>query len=334
MHNKIRVLYIYREKRIGGFSIEKIFEYISQNLSKKIEKYRINTLSLNYFFFNFIYVLIKQKQINHLTGDINYLAILLNRKRTILTVHDIGHFEVSLSGIKKKIYSIFWWKLPLNHCTYITTVSSFTKGKLIEQFNINPEKIHVIYNPLWPNIPKPTYRIFNKNCPIILQIGSGKNKNAEKLIEAVIGINCKLIFVSNREIELKSELELNSINYVFHEYVSDEFLYTLYDECDIVFFASTYEGFGIPIIEAQYKEKVVITSNICSMPEVAGKGAHLVNPFDSMDIKNGILKVINKDQYRENLIKEGLKNIEKFNIETISKQYLNLYQKISGNYNF
>ena len=103
-----------------------------------------------------------------------------------------------------------------------------------------------------------------------------------------------------------------------------------YQSCDLVSFISTFEGFGMPIIEANSVERVVLTSNISSMPEVAGEAALLVDPFDIAAIRNGIQRIINDGQLREQLIQAGRKNKLRFQSGTIAQQYYNLYKKIAN----
>jgi glycosyltransferase involved in cell wall biosynthesis len=84
----------------------------------------------------------------------------------------------------------------------------------------------------------------------------------------------------------------------------------------------------MPILEAQATGRPVITSNLSSMPEVAGDGACLVNPYDVNSIKEGIQKVISDNHYRQQLITNGLKNVKRFNPKTVAGQYESLYKKL------
>jgi glycosyltransferase involved in cell wall biosynthesis len=105
-----------------------------------------------------------------------------------------------------------------------------------------------------------------------------------------------------------------------------------YENCDIVSFVSLYEGFGMPIMEANAIGRVVITGNITAMPEVAKNAALMVNPLDTEAIKNGILKLINDDNYRNQLIENGFKNVKRFDVKMITKQYLELYEEVYDNF--
>jgi glycosyltransferase involved in cell wall biosynthesis len=91
---------------------------------------------------------------------------------------------------------------------------------------------------------------------------------------------------------------------------------------------STYEGFGMPILEAQAVGRAVITSNIYSMPEVAGDAAVLVDPFDILEMKTGLERIINDDKFRNEMIQRGFQNIKRFDADRIAKQYFELYKKI------
>lgn len=95
-------------------------------------------------------------------------------------------------------------------------------------------------------------------------------------------------------------------------------------------FVSLYEGFGMPIIEAQATGRPVVTSNLGAMAEVAGRGAHLVDPEESGSIRQGVVKILEDGAYREQLVEKGLKNVKRFRAETVAGQYMALYSDISG----
>ena len=110
--------------------------------------------------------------------------------------------------------------------------------------------------------------------------------------------------------------------------IPDEEVVELYKQCDIVSFVSTFEGFGMPIIEANAIGRVVVTSNTSSMPEVAANAAEFVNPLDINSIRIGFFNVINDDAKREQLIQNGFHNIKRFDSQKIANEYFDLYRKI------
>jgi glycosyltransferase involved in cell wall biosynthesis len=106
-------------------------------------------------------------------------------------------------------------------------------------------------------------------------------------------------------------------------------MHNKYLNSDILVFASTYEGFGMPIIEAQACGVAVVTSNLSSMPEVGGKeSAVYVDPYDVLSIRNGVLKLMQEVSFREQVIARGFENVKRFDPATISNMYLELYRTI------
>ena len=128
---------------------------------------------------------------------------------------------------------------------------------------------------------------------------------------------------------LLKELESNRIVYKSNMDLTDEEMVEKYKQADIIAFVSTYEGFGMPIIEGNAVGRVVVTSNILSMPEVAGNAAHLVNPYDVKSIRSGILKVIEEDAYRAELIENGFGNRKRFESSSIANQYYEIYKGLA-----
>ena len=112
--------------------------------------------------------------------------------------------------------------------------------------------------------------------------------------------------------------------------LSSEEVVALYRECDLVTFVSTCEGFGLPIIEGNAVGRAVITSNLSSMPEVAGDAALLVDPFDVSAIRSAIQAVIDNRELREALIQKGVKNVERFSARTIANRYAELYREVAS----
>ncbi len=224
---------------------------------------------------------------------------------------------------------MIWFRLPIYRTAMITTVSESTKKKIVNYFHVPHHKIKVIPNPVF-NFFRFSPRAFNKVKPVILQIGTGDHKNLKGLIRAVKEIPCKIIIVGFPKKEEIEEMQRFRIDFEIKNNLSDEALYQQYVNCDLLYFASFYEGFGLPIIEANAVGRAVITSNILSMPEVAGKAAYFVDPADIAAIRQGILKIINDDYYRDILVKHGTENVKRFSLERISEKYLELYKLIAN----
>jgi glycosyltransferase involved in cell wall biosynthesis len=111
--------------------------------------------------------------------------------------------------------------------------------------------------------------------------------------------------------------------------LTDEELVEAYRRCDMVVFASLYEGFGLPILEAQAMGRPVITSNFGAMREAAGDGALLVDPYSVESIRDAVLRVKNEPLLREELVAKGLRNAERFRAEAIATTYADIYRNLA-----
>lgn len=260
----------------------------------------------------------------HITGHDHYL-LWYTFERTILTIHDIEALKRK-SGLKKWIFKKFWFDLPIKNAKVVTTISEFSKNE-ITSINNYKTPIEVIPNPLTLPIEFRA-KEFNADEPRILHIGVKANKNLPRLIEALSSIPCTLIIIGNPSQEIRDLLLTCSVVHEIKANISQQEIIKEYYLCDLLAFVSTYEGFGLPIIEAQAAGTVVLTSNVASMPEVAGNGALLVDPFSVEEIRNGILKIINDSELRESLIARGLENIKRFEPAAIAEQYRELYESI------
>ena len=96
----------------------------------------------------------------------------------------------------------------------------------------------------------------------------------------------------------------------------------------MVAFVSTFEGFGMPIVEAQRVGRAVLTSTVASMPEVAGGAACLVDPFDPLAIRAGVLRILGDADYRRRLVEQGFENAKRFEPQVIADTYAQIYREI------
>lgn len=325
------VSYYQRKPRDNqNFSIERVFEAVRSALpshvNTKVVISRYESSGLFRRLFNILESPFSQGDVNHVTGDIHYLTYLLKKKKTILTVHDCAAIE-RLAGWRKKVYLLLWFQLPELRSAMCSAISESTKKELLKYLKCDPNKIKVIYDPLMPNF-RPVPKICNSIKPVILHIGTGDNKNLIRLSQALKGISCHLRIIgilSNMQMEALAE---NGIEYSSVSNLTDESIVAEYENCDLLAFVSTYEGFGLPIVEANAVGRPVITSNVYSMPEIAGEAACIVDPYHVHDIRAGVLRVIDDEDYRQDLIEKGFRNISRFQPHVIASQYLTLYNQI------
>jgi glycosyltransferase involved in cell wall biosynthesis len=326
----LTVVYFHRKNPHKYISIEAYFINVRRHLpldvTPVVAESRFYSQGLFKRLYNTIEAAFRQGDVNHITGEVHYLAILLRKNKTILTIHDLVFLQHP-SPISRKILKYFWLTLPVKRAGFVTAVSEATKSEIIRHTDCSPSKITVVPTCIgahFTRVDKP----FNATKPVILQIGTAENKNYIRMAKALEGINCRLEIVGMPSGAYLQVLEACKIDFKVSSHLSDAEMLQKYVDCDLLLFASTYEGFGMPIIEANTVGRVVVTSNVSSMPEVAGAAACLVDPLDVVSIKAGIGKVIRDEDYRCQLIEAGYDNCKRFQTSKVSQQYTDLYKGI------
>ena len=320
-----------RHPRGGAFSIERVFRDVRAAMPPDVQCRTVVSPFESRGIVDLLrcirFARQQQGEINHITGDIHYAALGLSRSRTILSIHDCRRYFM-LRGLRRLLYRILWFDLPLAHCAQATVISEATKRELLRVCPWLPAgRVSVVPDPVSPAFrPAPTGR--TADVPRILQVGTAPNKNVLRVAAALSGIPCELRIIGGVSQDLRRALAKEGVNWSASERLSDSELVGEYRDCDLVVFASTYEGFGLPIVEAQATGRPVITSALLSMPEVAGDGAVFVDPFAVDSIRDGIRRVLDSQQLRDQLVERGLKNVKRFEPEIIAKRYREIYLSV------
>ncbi len=261
--------------------------------------------------------------------------------KTVVTVHDLGsEYLPDMHQFKQKLYLGFIQKYQLQTASKIIAVSKATKMDLIKKRGLDPKKIEVIYE----GYDKQKFRVdilvnslkhFNLvPKSYFLFVGTVQpRKNLERLIKAFSRQPDDYLVIVGQKGWLSDEIynlpKKQGIEdkVKFLGYVSDEDMPAIYTGAIALTFPSLFEGFGLPILEAQACGCPVLTSNLSSMPEVAGKGAVYVNPTSVEDIIRGIREIGEIDGTRDRLVKEGFKNVKKFSWEKCARETLDVLEE-------
>jgi len=274
--------------------------------------------------------------------------------KKIVTIHDLKylkypHFFKDFSKIKTK-YLEYTMKKGAEKADIIIAISESTKKDIINLLGIEKDKIRVIYEA--SNLGMYSRKnddILNSDIlkkysiqkPYFLYVGEKRpHKNIEGLIEAFAIFkekydrwNTYLVIAGKRysgyQDYVKKAENLGMIDYlIFTGFIPDKHLKSIYSEAEVLLFVSFYEGFGIPILEALECGLPVITSNISSMPEVAGDAALLVDPHNIQEIAEKMNNITNSEILRKQLIESGFERVKQFSWERTARETLKVYNEI------
>lgn len=330
MHKKKIVIFI-RKKRPEANSIEEIFNLLIKYLGQDVELLELpySGAGISAIIKNICFARKHRGDINHVTGEVHYIALGTGSK-TLITIHDVQSI-IRGKWIERIVKKWLWFNLPLLIANKVSVISSFTKKELIKLCPFAEKKIFVINNPI-NNLqiissPIPYNKISVKKT--ILHIGTKANKNLESVLRAITNLPIRLVIIGGMSKEQRHLADMLDIEYENYYNIPYSKVLELYTQADIVTFPSFYEGFGMPILEANMVGIPVLASNIDVLHEVAGNAAYFVNPYSIDDIRRGIIELLDNNKLRDSLIANGKANIKRFSPQNIAEQYKSLYKQLS-----
>ncbi len=277
----------------------------------------------------------KDFDIFHPTYYDPYFLKYLNRKPFILTIYDMIH------ELYPQLFSddtSEWKRLLAQKAAKIISISENTKRDIIKFYNIDENKIKVIYlgsslkindNLIVPDIKLPENfilfigsRIGYKNFDLFIHAITPLLKSSEDLYVVCVG--------SGKFSEVESYLfdELNIKGRVLQYSIDDETLPYFYQKAIAFVFPSLYEGFGIPVLESFSCGCPVVLSNASSFPEVAGDAAIYFDPKDESSVREAVSIVVQGgEKVRKDLQFKGLEQLKKFSWEKTAKETIDVYKK-------
>jgi glycosyltransferase involved in cell wall biosynthesis len=282
----------------------------------------------------------------------HYVLPPLVHCRSVVTIHDCIHlmFPQYLPNRLAVHYARGSMARAAKHATRVLTVSESSKTDIMRFFGTDPSKIDVIYNafderfgiePREEDVVRVRER-YQLHDEFVLYAGNVKpHKNLERLIDAFHLVrsrgldHLKLVMIGD-DISKYASLRRAVHHYQLHKYVRflgylpEETLAVMYRLAGVFVFPSLYEGFGLPPLEAMISGTPVVTSNVSSLPEVAGDAAQLVDPYDPEAIADGIYRVLTDVDLRRDLRRKGLVRARQFSWESSVRRVREIYGEVAN----
>ena len=285
--------------------------------------------------------------------DFFFLSLpILKKTKTIVTIHDCTPLvfpKYFPAGLKGKI-KFNLQRLALKGVSAIITDSQSSKKDIVKFLKVPREKINVVYLAAEENCKKLSVSESQKNNlfkkydlknNFVLYVGDvNYNKNLAGLLRAFSQQKTNLdlvlvgkVFENSRQKEV-IEIQKLIAGLKIKErvkilgFVSSFELVLFYNLAFLYCQPSFYEGFGLQILEAMACGCPVITSNLSSLPEIAGKSALLINPNDIASISQAINKISDDESFRKKMIESGLVQVKKFSWEKTAQETIKIYEKI------
>lgn len=279
----------------------------------------------------------------------SYLPLATKRGKNVITIHDLT-FLLDKHRADKTAGSFLVREIrtAAHKSDHIITDSRSTRDDVIELLDINPDKVTSI--PLAASSERFTFlndeqskltiqAKFAGGNPFILYVGTLEpRKNLVRLVKAYSllrkrGCTHKLvlagkrgwcyeeIFATIRQLKLEEHV-------LIPDYIPAEYLNPLYNAAEVFVYPSLYEGFGLPVIEAMSCGTPVITSNISSLPEVAGEAGVLIDPEDTEGLAQAMEKVLTSNELHQTLRERGIKQAAIFSWNRTAAQTLEVYRSL------
>ena len=221
---------------------------------------------------------------------------------------------------------VLWWRFQYRYlcrkAQHFLAISEFTKREMVDILGLRPEQIDVVpcaaseqYKP-----EQDAHRLerirnaYQLPEQYLLFVG---NQNPRKNLD-------RILLAYDRAIEQGG---LDRVHFI--GFIPDEDMPAIYTAASLFLFPTVYEGFGIPVLEAQLCGTPVLTSDCTSLPEVGGEGAIYVNPYRVEDIAGGILRTLGNSERLKNLVQKGFKNTRRFSWDRSARKLNDIIERIA-----
>jgi glycosyltransferase involved in cell wall biosynthesis len=269
---------------------------------------------------------------------------------SVVTVHDL--IFMRYPEFYPKIDVKFYRYHSIQGCrraTKVLAISHQTKNDLINLLGVDPKKIEVIhqscdkrfYEKVEETKKNEIREKFHLPDKFILCVGTiEQRKNQLAILQGVVKEKLTIpVVILGKPKSYKLQLDefilesgiRNQLIFLHKTTIED--LQVIYQMAEIMVYPSFFEGFGLPVLEAQASGCPVITSNTSSLPEAGGDGALYINPEKSEEIGLAIKNILTNSDLKEELIRKGKANADLFIEEVVAEKLMKLYQSLVVKHN-
>ena len=292
-----------------------------------------------YFFEQFrLPNLLKEKKID-LVHSLGYVGPFFSPCPAIVTVPDLNYMMIGYTMPLYKRYLLHYISSQAaRRAKAVITISNYSKSAICNKLNIPSEKIFVtLLGPRsndadvsMSNLGNIKDRYGITGSYMVAFGGRALHKNIPRLLQAFVGLNkvfpCKLLLVGHVPANVVA-MDLSE-DVITTGYVPAEHVLPLLRGAEVFILPSLYEGFGLPVLEAQQAGVPVVCSNAGSLPEVAGEGALFFNPNSIEDLEEKLTRVMGDQDLKETLRKKGLNNVKRFSWGKTALDTLTVYNQV------
>lgn len=277
-----------------------------------------------------------------LLHSLGYIGPLFPPCRHVVSIHDlnyIGHRQNM--PWQRRLPLQFFVRQVARRCQHVIAVSEFSRRQIVADTRVPLEKVTTIHEAGRPPHPEAraseTLSQYGLEAPYILAFTSlSAHKNIARLLEAfaLIRQECshRLALVGHLppDSDLQSQIQQLGLRerIVVTGYVPDAHIMPLLQNADLFVFPSWYEGFGLPILDAQQAGVPIASSNAASLPEVAGEGALFFDPYSTAEMARTMLRCVQDSTLRTDLCHKGTANLSRFSWQRAAQETLAVYEQV------
>jgi glycosyltransferase involved in cell wall biosynthesis len=277
-----------------------------------------------------------------LVHSLGYVAPLAARAPQVVSVHDLNFLSHDGWGSDSTRRVLrFFVEQSVRRAAHVITMSEFSRSGIVNTLGVPPEKVTVTHEAAAAHFQSGesslTHSDFAGGRPYVLAFSAlPKHKNIERLIAAFESIQDNvphsLVIAGNLpgDAEYRARLQAKAGPRIyFTGYLSNDEIGAALKGASLFAFPSLYEGFGIPVLEAQQLGVPVACSRVSAIPEVAGEGALYFDPLSVESIARALQTALLDSDLRAQMVRDGYANVSRFTWENTARRTLSVYNKVA-----